>query len=139
MNLRIGNEADREYILNIRPQAAPLFEGRSYFLVAEDEGILGYAVVFQRDIEAPVPANEAFINLIEILDESNHKKGIASRLVQKIIEMEEERKTYQVRAYCAINNIASHRLWLKNGFGISPAKTENGQILGSFVTYVCKQ
>ena len=95
--------------------------------------------IYHRDIEAPVPANEAFINLIEVLDEDNHKKGIASCLVQKIIEMEEEKKTYQVRAYCEIHNIASHRLWFKNGFEISPAKESNGQILGSFVTYVCKQ
>ncbi len=138
MNLRMGNETDREFIINVRPQAAPLFEGRSYFIIAEDEGILGFAVVFHRDIEAPVPANEAFINLIEVLDEDNHKKGIASCLVQKIIEMEEEKKTYQVRAYCEIHNIASHRLWLKNGFGISPVKESNSQILGSFVTYVCK-
>ncbi|MCH5270042.1 MAG: GNAT family N-acetyltransferase [Lachnospiraceae bacterium] len=138
MNLRVGNKSDKEYILNIRPQAAPLFEGRSYFIIAEDEGILGFAVVFHREIEAPVPANEAFINLIEILDENNHKKGIASCLVKKIIEMEEEKSTYQVRAYCEINNIASHRLWLKTGFEISSAKESNGQILGSFVTYVCK-
>ncbi|MCH5349234.1 MAG: GNAT family N-acetyltransferase [Oscillospiraceae bacterium] len=139
MELRMGNETDKEYILNIRPQAASLFDGRSYFIIAEDESILGFAVVFHRDIEASVPANEAFINLIEILDENNYRKGIASRLVQKIIEMEEEKNTYQVRAYCEINNIASHRLWFKNGFGISPAKESDGQILGSFVTYVCKQ
>lgn len=139
MELRMGNETDKEYILNIRPQAASLFDGRSYFIIAEDESILGFAVVFHRDIEAPIPANEAFINLIEILDENNYRKGIASRLVQKIIEMEEEKNTYQVRAYCEINNIASHRLWFKNGFGISPAKESDGQILGSFVTYVCKQ
>ncbi len=85
MNLRTGNNTDMEYILNIRPQAAAYFEGRSYFIVVEDGGILGFVVVFHRDIEAPVPANEAFINLIEILDERNHRKGIASRLVQKII------------------------------------------------------
>lgn len=139
MNLRMGNEADKEHILSVRPQAAPLFDGRSYFIVAEDDGILGFAVVFHRDIEAPVPANEAFINVIDVFEESNHKKGIASCLVQKIIEMEEEKKTYQVRAYCDINNVASHRLWFKNGFGISPAKESNGQILGSFVTYVCKK
>lgn len=137
MKLRMGNKSDEEYILKIRPQAASLFEGRSYFIIAEDEGILGFAVVFHRDIEAPVPANEAFINLIEIIDENNYNKGIGSCLVQKIIEIEKEKNTYQVRAYCDINNTASHRLWLKNGFGISPAKEPNGQILGSFVTYVC--
>ena len=139
MKLRIGNETDEKYILNIRPQAATLFDGRSYFIIAEDDDILGFAVVFHRDIEAPVHANEAFINLIEILDENNYGKGIASCLVQKIIEIEKDKNTYQVRAYCDINNAASHRLWFKNGFGISPAKESDGQILGSFVTYVCKQ
>lgn len=107
MYLRMGNKPNKEYILNIRPQAAMLFEGRSYFLIAEDEsrGILGFAIIFHREIEAPVPANEAFINLIEIHDESNHKKGIASCLVQKIIQLEEEKNTYQVRAYCEINKL----------------------------------
>lgn len=136
MNLRMGNESDIEYILSIRPYAAPLFEGKSYCIIAENDDILGFAVVFHRDIEAPVPAKEAFINVIEVLEESDHNKGIASCLVQKIIEMEKEKRTYQLRAYCDINNVASHRLWFKNGFGISPAKEANGQILGSFVTYV---
>ena len=53
---------------------------------------------------------QAFINLIGVLEESNQKKDIASQ-----------------------------RLWLKNGFGISPVKDVNGQIPGSFVTYVCKR
>ncbi len=138
VKLRFGNKSDKEYILNMRPHAAALFEGCSYFIVAEDDEILGFAVVINRDIVATIVAKEAFINLIEILDEHNFNKGIASRLVQRIIKLEEKKNTYQIRAYCDIKNVASHCLWLKNGFGIAPIKQHDGQILGSFVTYVCK-
>lgn len=137
MNLRIGNKVDENYILKIRPHAAPLFERKSYFIVAEDEEMLGFAVVIRRNIETPIPIDEAFINLIEILDEKNYRKGIGSLLIQKIIEM--EKMVYQVRAYCEISNVASHMLWFKNGFGISPIKEPTGRIIGSYVTYVNKQ
>ena len=138
MRVRYGSEADRQHIMSIRPQAASLFEGSDYFLVAEDGGILGCAVVFRRKIPAPVEACEAFINLVEVFDQADMKKGIASQMVQKILEIERDEQTYQVRAYCDIGNTASHRLWLRNGFGISPVKQPDGVILGSFATYVCK-
>ena len=136
MEIRIGNDIDKERILGIRPIAAPYFTN-DYFLVAQDgEGdILGFATVSLREIPAPVPGREAFILLIEILEEENYRKGIASLLVQKIIELEKEKDTYQVRAYCDIWHEESHRLWWKNGFGISPVKKQDGSILGSFVTY----
>lgn len=136
MTIRCGTEADKAHVLARRPQAESLFGGNSYFLVAEDAEILGFAVVFHRDIPAPVEAKEAFVNLIEVLDEGNMRKGIASGLVQKILGIERTKDTYQVRAYCDIWNTASHRLWHKNGFGISPVKDSDGKILGSFVTYV---
>ena len=137
VNIRIGNEADKEYIFRIRPQAVSLFSGDGYFLVAEDgDEILGCTVVFSRKIPAPVPAGEAFINLIEVFENSNQQKGVASLMVQEVLKMEKEKGTYQIRAYCDIRNVASHRLWLKNGFGISPVKESDRSILGSFVTYV---
>jgi len=134
MEVRIGVEADRERILSIRPQAEPYFT-KDYFVVAAEEDILGFATVFCRKIPAPVSAQEAFIYLIDILEE-HRGRGIGSLLVQKIIELEREKGTYQVRAYCDIKNEASHGLWLKNGFGISPDKMPDGEIPGSFVTYV---
>lgn len=137
MDIKIGNKADKKAILKIRPDAASYFKGSSYFLVAQEaDRILGFAIVFRNKIPAPVKANEAFINLIEVFEEKDRGKGIASAMVQKVIETEQEENTYQIRAYCDINNIASHRLWLKNGFGISPVKMQNGDILGSYVTYV---
>ena len=42
---------------------------------------------------------------------------------------------YPQRAYCNIGNAASHRLWLKNGFTISPVTMPGGAAVGSFITY----
>ena len=66
MEIRIGNDIDKERILGIRPIAAPYFTN-DYFLVAQDgEGdILGFATVSLREIPAPVPGREAFILLID--------------------------------------------------------------------------
>lgn len=136
MRLRLGTESDRVQILQIRPQAAGLLSG-DYLIVAEENGtLLGFAAVFAREIPAPVSASEAFINVIEVFDEARQRKGIASAMIQKIVEIERERKTYQIRAYCDIGNIASHHLWHKNKFGIAPVKMPNGQIVGSYVTLV---
>lgn len=139
MNIRTGNRTDKKYILKMRPNAAQYFKGNSYFLVAEEsDSILGFTVVFRGKIPAPVNANEALIDLIEVINENDRRKGIASAMVQKVIDIERVQSTYQIRAYCDINNIASHRLWHKNGFGIAPVKMQNGDICGSYVTCVLK-
>lgn len=135
IRIRAGNEDDKKYIIHIRPQAVRLFSDKGYFIFAQEDEIVGFAAVFYRKIPAPITAEEAFINVIEVF-ESNQQKGIASLMVQKILQIEKEKGTYQVRAYCDIRNVASHRLWRKNGFGISPVKEPDGSIPGSFVTYV---
>lgn len=136
MTVRIGTEADKAEIVGKRPQAEGYFSNEGYFVVAEENGAAaGFAAVFLRDIPAPVQGREAFINLIEVFEE-HQRKGAASLLVQEILKIEKAKSTYQVRAYCDINNSASHALWRKNKFGISPVKMSDGTILGSFVTYV---
>jgi GNAT superfamily N-acetyltransferase len=91
---------------------------------------------FFREIPAPLDGEmECFVNVIEVFDRSLHGKGIGSALVQEIIKIARNQHAVQVRAYCDINNKASHKLWLKNGFGISPVKHADGSVPGSFVTY----
>lgn len=108
----------------------------SCLLVAEESGkLLGCAAVFRREIPAPVAKEEAFINLIDVFEEADWRRGIGTSLVQEVLAAERERGTYQVRAYCEISNVASHRLWAKNGFGIAPVKIGEG-VVGSYVTYV---
>lgn len=136
MTVRIGTEADKAEIIGKRPQAEGYFSDDGYFVVAEESGaVAGFAAVFSRDIPASVQGREAFINLIEVFEEYQ-QKGAATLLVREILKIEKAKGTYQVRAYCDIDNAASHALWRKNKFGISPVKMSDGTILGSFVTYV---
>lgn len=136
MTVRLGTEADKSSIIGMRPQAEGYFSEYGYFLVAEENGaVAGFAAVFSRDIPAPVSGREAFINLIEVFEDFQ-RKGAASLLVQEILNMERDKNTYQVRAYCDLGNAASHALWRKNRFGISPVKMQDGSIAGSFVTFV---
>ncbi len=136
MTVRMGTEADKRIIFAIRPQAEQFFSADGYFLAAEENGeIAGFASVFSRDIPAPVGEREAFINVIEVF-ENCQRRGFATMLVQEVLRFEKNKGTYQVRAYCDIGNAASHGLWRKNRFGISPVKMPDGSIAGSFVTYV---
>lgn len=136
MTVRMGTEADKRIIFAIRPQAEQLFSADGYFLAAEENGeIAGFAAVFSRDIPAPVGEREAFINVIEVF-EDYRRKGTATMLVREVLRLEKDKYTYQVRAYCDIGNAASHGLWRKNRFGVSPVKMPDGSIAGSFVTYV---
>ena len=110
----------------------------TFTLYAVDDNDNSVALLFAFYREIPAPLNgktECFINLIEVYDGAMRKKGIGSALVQETIKIAKETDVIQVRAYCDIWNVASHMLWLKNGFGISPVKNADGQIFGSFVTY----
>lgn len=136
MTVRMGTAEDKLKIIGKRPQAEGYFSDGGYFLVAEENGVTaGFAAVFLRDIPAPVQGREAFINLIEVF-EDYQRKGTATLLVQEILKLEKSKGTYQVRAYCDIHNAASHALWRKNKFGISPVKMPDDSLAGSFVTYV---
>lgn len=83
---------------------------------------------------APGGLWEDFINVIEVFEERDRRQGTASALVQAVLTAAREKGSIQVRAYCDIRNEASHRLWLKNGFCISPAVQSDGSIPGSFVS-----
>ena len=138
MTCRLGTTSEKERVLRIRPQAEALLtndEG-GYLLVAEEGGeLLGFAAVFRREIPAPVGKDEAFINVIEVFEEAHRRRGVASAMVREILAVERERRTYQVRAYCDIGNVASHRLWASVGFGVAPVSV-SGRVVGSYATYV---
>ncbi len=137
MEIRLGTAKDAETIITRYPYTKQVvFEGGYYIVAASQSDIIGFAFVFRRSIPCPVEAQEDFINAIEVFSPDDRNKGIASLIVDKCKELARENGSYQVRAYCDIGNAASHNLWKKNNFGISPAKDENGSILGSYVTYV---
>ncbi len=136
MNIMVGSTAEREWILRQYPYTKQVLGEGGVLLLAEEEGsIRGFLWCFAQPVPAPVDAKEWFINVIEVFDAADRCKGIASSLVQTCIQMARQQGADQVRAYCDISNTASHRLWHKNGFGISPVKMPDNQVVGSYVTY----
>ncbi|MDD5701108.1 MAG: GNAT family N-acetyltransferase [Dehalococcoidales bacterium] len=108
----------------------------SYTLIAlENDEIIAFTSIFRREIPAPLRGKtEDFINVIDVVNAAYRKKGVGSALINEVKKSAIEAGSMQVRAYCDIKNEASHALWEKNNFGISPVKNSNGTILGSFVT-----
>ena len=137
VNIRIGTESEKQQLITTYPYTKNVIGENGYFIIAEtDNNMIGFLWAFKRDIPAPIEQSEIFINVIEVLNINLRSLGIGSRMIEKIIEIAKEEKVYQVRAYCDIRNIPSHRLWLKNKFSISPVKMPDNTIAGSFVSYV---
>lgn len=140
MEIIRANEEQIDALAKEFPSAAPILcRGENgYTLILYDyyNVITAFASVMRRSIPAPVGGcTEEFINVIDVVREDCRKKGLGSRLVRAVIAMAAEAGSIQVRAYCDIGNAASHALWLKNGFGISPVKQGDGTICGSYCTY----
>lgn len=137
MNVRLGNETDRALILANFPYTANVLGGGGYLIVTEQEDdIVGFCWAYKRLIPAPIEKDELFINVIEVFSESFRCQGVATQMLDKLKEVAVEEKVYQLRAYCDIRNVASHRLWVKNGYGINPVKMPDDTIAGSFVSLV---
>ena len=135
--IRIGTDAEKQNLLTDYPNIKNVIHDGGYFVVALiEDTIVGYLWAFKRKIPAPVDQNEIFINIIEVIYTNLRCQGIASNMVKKIIDIAKEEEAYQVRAYCDIGNMPSHRLWLKNKFSVSPVKMPDGSIAGSFVSFV---
>jgi len=135
--IRIGTDAEKQNLLTDYPNIKNVIHDGGYFVVAQiEDTIVGYLWAFKRKIPAPVDQNEIFINIIEVIYTNLRCQGIASNMVKKIIDIAKEEEAYQVRAYCDIGNMPSHRLWLKNKFSVSPVKMPDGSIAGSFVSFV---
>ena len=135
--IRIGTDAEKQNLLLDCPNIKNVVRDGGYFVVAQiEDTIVGYLWAFKRKIPAPVDQNEIFINIIEVIYTNLRCQGIASNMLKAIINIAKEEKAYQVRAYCDIENVPSHRLWLKNKFSVSPVKMPDGSIAGSFVSFV---
>ena len=137
MIIRLGTDAEKQKLLTDYPNIKNVIRDGGYFIVAKiEDTVVGYLWAFKRKIPAPVEQDEIFINIIEVIYTNLRCQGVASKMISEIIEIAKEEKVYQIRAYCDIGNVPSHRLWLKNKFSISPVKMPYGSISGSFVSYV---
>lgn len=137
INVRIGTEIDKQKITDTYSYIKNVIGENGYLLIAEkDNEIVGFLWAFKRKIPAPVEQEEIFINVIEVFDTNLRCQGIGSMLIAEITRIAKEQGVYQLRAYCDIKNISSHRLWMKNKFSISPVKMPDDTIAGSFVSCV---
>ena len=137
ITIRSGAEKDKELLKAQYTHTAPVLGDDGYLIIAEENGkIVGFLWAFKREIPAPVDRSEMFINAIEVFPEELRCQGLATQMLAgiKIIAIKES--CYQLRAYCDIRNVPSHRLWVKNGYGISPIKMPDGIIVGSYVSLV---
>ena len=135
--IRLGTEDEKQKLLTDYPNVQNVIRDGGYFIIAKiEDTIVGFLWAFKRKIPAPVEQNEFFINVIEVIYTNLRCHGVASKMLNEMIEIAKEEKAYQVRAYCDIDNVSSHYLWLKNKFSISPVKMEDGTIRGSFVSYI---
>lgn len=139
INIRNGTDKDKQILLSNYPDLQKFFVicDTGYLIVAERENdLIGFLWAFKQDIPAPIEAQEIFINAIEVFNDKLRCQGIGTEMVQKLIEIARKEQVYQVRASVQIGNVASHRLWFKNKFSISPVKMPNADIVGSFVSFV---
>ncbi len=135
--IKSGTKLEKEQLLNDYPYMKKVICDGGYFVVAKiEDTIVGCLWAFKRNIPAPIERNEIFINMIEVTQANLRCKGIATAMLKEIIKIAKKENVYQVRAYCDIRNIPSHRLWLKNKFSISPVKMPDNTIAGSFVSRV---
>ena len=136
MDVRMGTDEEKELILTKYPYTSQVMRpGGSLVIAVENSEIAGFCWSFSREIPVPVGKTEEFVNVVEVFREENRRRGIGSLMIKKCMETAKEQGSYQVRAYCDMNNLPSHMLWVKNGFTISPVKMEDGQIVGSYVAY----
>lgn len=135
--IRFGTEAEKQTLLNEHTEIKNVIRDGGYFIVAViEDTVIGFLWAFKREIPAPVEQSEIFVNIIEVIYTNLRCQGIASAMLNEIIKVAKEENVYQIRAFCDIGNIPSHRLWLKNRFSVSPVKMPDGSVIGSFVSYV---
>ncbi len=137
INVRIGTEIDIQKITDTYSHVKSVVGENGYLIIAEtDNEIVGFLWAFKRKIPAPIEQEEIFINVIEVFNANLRCKGIGSMLLAEIARIAKEQGIYQLRAYCDIKNVSSHRLWIKNKFSISPVKMPDDTIAGSFVSSI---
>lgn len=135
MEIRLGTESEKQRIISQYPRAKHVMGEGGYLIIAEDrDEIAAFLWAFRRKIPAPVEREELFINVIDVVSEDLRRKGVATKMIETLVAIARKEKVYQIRAYCDIHNVPSHRLWLKNHFAISPVTERDGSVVGSFVS-----
>lgn len=134
--IRVANYIDKINIMKQYPYTKPYLKRKGILYIdEEDNEYRGFAFVQKRNVVNEIILTEDLILVIEVFQEKDRNKGIASNLVKKIIDNAHENGVYQITAYYQKNNIASHKLWIKNSFSVIEVLTADSNSLGCIATY----
>ena len=134
--IRVASYRDTRNIVKQYPYTKPYLKRKGVLYIdEEDNEYRGFAFVQKRNVVNESNLTEYLILVIEVFQEKDRNKGIASNLVKKIIDNAKENSVYQIIAYYQKNNIASHKLWVKNRFSVIEVLTADSNSLGCIATY----
>ncbi len=134
--IRIANYRDKRNITKNYPHTKQHLKRKGILYIDEyNEQCRGFAFVQKRNVVNELNKIEELILAIEVFREKDRNKGIASNLVKKIINDAQANGSYQIIAYYQKNNIASHKLWIKNQFSVIEVLDANSNSFGCIATY----
>lgn len=137
VTIRTGSEQEKQQLIADYPYTQNVIGENGFFIIAQIESkTVGFLWAFKRQTPAPIDKEELFINVIEVFDTNLRCRGLGTQMLMFIKEIAKREGVYQIRAYCDIRNIPSHKLWVKNGYGINPVVMPDNTIAGSFVSLV---
>lgn len=130
--VKIATFREKRWIIGQYPHTRKFLNRKGLLYIAtENESCIGFAFIQKRRMLNEPSLTEELILVIEVLREELRRKGVASELIDKIKEDAAARGRYQLIAYYQKENIPSHKLWMKNGFGIAVERqAESGKITG---------
>ena len=110
-----------------------------FSIVALDGDILvGLISVYAKTL--PAPLQESFDWYIDILEvqKDYRRRGIASHLIELVIQRAKEAGVYQIRSWSSEDKIEAIPMWKALGFGLCPAITypQGKEVKGYFVAKV---
>lgn len=130
--VKIAAFREKRWIIGQYPHTRKYLSRKGILYIAtKDEICIGFALIQKRKLVNDPSLTEELILVIEVLQEEWRRKGVASELIAKIKEDAAARGRYQLIAYYQKENISSHKLWIKNGFGIAVERqAQSGEIVG---------
>lgn len=135
--IRVASLKEKRFIIKHYPHTAQFIKRKGTLYISVDERrISGFAFVQKRNLVNEKHLKEALILVIEVFKLEDRQRGIASQLVEQVKKDAAEQGCYQVIAFYQQSNTASHKLWLRNQFGVMSITQPDGSVSGCCA--ICK-
>lgn len=139
MEIQEATFREKKQIIRQHPHTRQFLKRQGILYIAAEQAlILGFAFVQRRKLFHETALFEDLILVIEVFEPERRRKGIASALVDQVRQRAAADGSYQVIAYYAPNNLASHALWIKNRFCVTPPdKRQDENLSGCCAVWKC--